>query len=55
MESPHKPQKPTCVCVCVCIALVSISDFQNTVLCDVKDVKRERDRHYLIVNLFYQY
>ncbi len=18
MESPHKPQKPTCVCVCVC-------------------------------------
>ncbi len=19
MESPHKPQKPTCVCVCVCV------------------------------------
>ncbi len=21
MESPHKPQKPTCVCVCVCVCL----------------------------------
>ncbi len=22
MESPHKPQKPTCVCVCVCVCLM---------------------------------
>ncbi len=21
MESPHKPQKPTCVCVCVCVCV----------------------------------
>ncbi len=21
MESPHKPQKPTCVCVCVCMCV----------------------------------
>ncbi len=24
MESPHKPQKPTCVCVCVCNRLIVI-------------------------------
>ncbi len=24
MESPHKPQKPTCVCVCVCVCRVCV-------------------------------
>ncbi len=25
MESPHKPQKPTCVCVCVCVCVYDSS------------------------------
>ncbi len=33
MESPHKPQKPTCVCVYVClIFLLSFVQFYNIIL-----------------------
>ncbi len=29
MESPHKPQKPTCVCVCVCVCVCKDSNGQK--------------------------
>ncbi len=27
MESPRKPQKPTCVCVCVCVCVILYAQY----------------------------
>ncbi len=39
MESPHKPQKPTCVCVCVCVCeWVSVCVWVCVSVCRVCDL-----------------
>ncbi len=39
MESPHKPQKPTCVCVCVCVFMY---------IYNIKYLKKKNNLHYTV-------
>ncbi len=66
MESPHKPQKPTCVCVCVCVCdtpkiiIRNVSSNQYIRMisegsCDTEDWNNDVENSTLHICILYVY
>ncbi len=51
MESPHKPQKPTCVCVCVCVCVWCVCVCVCVCVCEWKTCCAELKQVYKVGGL----